>query len=188
MNVNNERASDVRWYETDLMRSLQQELDATEAQLYGAALKAGAEFPYKITLSDTKGVLASRQTSDSEDHETWNWMSHAKSGEIETDSLRLRIVAKDGQAFEQTFKLKKNFRVYRATKTVTDDSVVVSAVDKYEAETIARENADKLTWSEPTDDGGIEVDFSAEEVDGNGETETDRHVAQFRAMQASETK
>ena len=85
---------------------------------------------------------------------------------------------------------KKNFRVRREIRTLTEDFVAVSAVDKYEAQRIAEENADELTWSEPTTyDSECEVDFSAQEIDENGETETDRMRRDVAAiLQAPETK
>lgn len=75
--------AETKWYETDVMRAVQEQFNETATELCEEAREEGLSLPFEIEFTDDSSKIGGVATFTlEEDRGDWTWMPWAKSGDI----------------------------------------------------------------------------------------------------------
>jgi hypothetical protein len=107
---------DVRWYETDFGRSLQEKCDSVSTELCDAAIAEEMQRPFEIEFLDGRGSFA--ELTVDEDRAEWNWDRRVRDGQEVEEPLTARLKSRDGRSL-----CRKNFSLAEKSDRMPEKSL-----------------------------------------------------------------
>jgi hypothetical protein len=108
--------SEQNWYETDAMRTIQEQFDEVATNLVDQAQQEEWKMPYEIEFyDDRRGINPLTTLTMEEDRGEWTWTPIGKSGQIQNPvTATLRAAESGNLRIEETFSVNLPERTAQA--------------------------------------------------------------------------